>query len=102
MSRRPSPHGDGALDAGAGRALVFTDTLLSGWSATVDDEAVDLVRCNHSQRLVTLPETACKVTFTYTAPGLKAGLSLAAAALVSMIATWWLLRRRDRRAAAQG
>ena len=90
------------VDAGAGRALVFTDTLLSGWSATVDGEAVDLVRCNHSQRLVTLPETACKVTFTYTAPGLKAGLSIAGAALVSMIATWWLLRRRDRRFAAQG
>ena len=84
------------LDVAVGRAryLVLADTFLPGWHATIDGVATEVLRGNHSQRFVVLPETACRVTFAYRAPGLLAGLLLFAFATVSMIATWWLLRRR--------
>jgi len=92
---------DIALDvaAGAARALVLADTFLPGWSATIDGEPVDVVRCNHSQRLVVLPERACRVRFTYSAPGLGAGVGLAALAAVVAGAAALLLAVRRRRAA---
>jgi hypothetical protein len=85
------------VEAGAGRALVLADTFLPGWSASIDGEPATIVRCNHSQRLVALPDGACRVVLHYTAPGLTAGLSLAAFATLCAIATWWLVRARRRR-----
>jgi len=83
--------------SGEGRALVLADTFLSGWRATVDGREVPIVRCNHSQRLVEVPTTACRVVFTYEAPGLMLGLWLAVFATVCAIATWQLVRYRMRR-----
>jgi len=86
------------LDVAAGdaRLLVLADTFLPGWSATIDGEPAQVVRCNHSMRLVVLPETACRVTFTYGAPGLTTGLLLAAFATLSAIAAAWWIGRRTR------
>lgn len=86
--------------AGSARHLVIADTFLPGWHATIDGEPVDIVRCNHSQRLVVLPETACQVVLAYEAPGLATGLWLALIATVSAFAAWPLTRGRRRSASA--
>ena len=82
------------VTAGSARALVLTDTFLSGWEATIDGTPTDIVRCNHSQRLVVLPERACRVCFTYRAPGLLAGVVLAAVASLLAALGWRMLGRR--------
>ncbi len=86
------------LDVGAGetRHLVLADTYLPGWTATIDGKATDLIRCNHYQRLVVLPEAACRVTFAYNPPGLMPGVILMLLGTVSALAACWLLRRRER------
>jgi len=83
-----------AVTAGSARALVLTDTFLTGWEATIDGNPTDIVRCNHSQRLVVLPERACRVCFTYRAPGLRAGVVLAAVASLLAALGWRMLGRR--------
>lgn len=92
-----------ALDVAAGEPswLVLADTLLPGWSATVDGSPQRIVRANHSMRAVRLPAGACTVRFTYAAPGLRTGalaslLGLAVTVLLGAVA----LRRRMRRAAS--
>lgn len=86
-----------ALEVGAGEPcwLVLTDTLLPGWSATVDGSEQRIVRVNHSMRAVQLPAGACTVRFSYAAPGLRTGalaslLGLAALGILALAA----LRRR--------
>ena len=89
------------LDIGAGRApwLVLTDTYLAGWTATVDGTEVPILRSNHSQRVVRLPEGACRVHFGYTSPGLLLGALLAVFATVVLL-TFAVLHRHTRTAAA--
>ena len=87
------------LDVAAGRDrfLVLADTFLPGWTATVADRPAPIVRANHSQRLVALPDRECRVVFRYRAPGLLAGSWVAAIATLLLIATALLLRRRRTR-----
>jgi len=91
------------LDVAAGKAqhLVLGDTYLPGWTATIDGEPTDVIRCNHCQRLVVLPQTACRVTFRYQAPGLMMGSVLMLLGTLSAIAAMWWLRRRERNVAIQ-
>lgn len=84
-----------AVAAGGAPWLVLADTFLPGWSATVDGEAAAIVRVNHSQRAVRLPERACSVTFAYAAPGLGAGLTLAGIATLALALFTLRQRRRD-------
>ena len=79
-SRRPvrfvTDHGgtvELAVAAGEPCWLVLADTLLPGWSATVDGIEQRIVRVNHSMRAVLLPAGAASVRFTYAAPGLLTG-----------------------------
>ncbi|MCA8966709.1 MAG: hypothetical protein KDC48_17645, partial [Planctomycetes bacterium] len=77
------------LDAGDEPWLVLADTFLPGWTATVDGGEVPLHRGNHWQRLVEVPPQACRVVFSYSAPGLSTGTWLAglgALALLLLIA----------------
>ncbi len=94
-------HGDEVvLDVAAGEAtaLVLADTFLSGWTATIDGEPAPVTRCNHSQRLVLLPQRACRVTFRYDAPGLGLGALLAALGAVGAVGalSGWRLARRGK------
>ncbi|MEC8653488.1 MAG: hypothetical protein VXY92_13100 [Planctomycetota bacterium] len=73
------------VDAGAARALVLADTFLPGWRATVDGAPAAVLRCNHSQRLVLLPESACRVVWRYEAPGLSVGAWLQWAAVLAAL-----------------
>lgn len=83
-----------AVGAGAAPWLVLTDTFLPGWSASIDGEAAAIVRVNHAQRAVRLPERACTVTFAYAAPGLGAGLLLAGITTVALAVFTARQRRR--------
>ncbi len=84
------------LDVGAGAFpwLLLTDTLLPGWTATVDGEPVAIVRADHAFRLVALPERACRVRFTYRAPGLLAGTLLAILATLALALCAFATHRR--------
>ncbi|MBL8730195.1 MAG: hypothetical protein JNM25_17380 [Planctomycetes bacterium] len=84
------------LEVGPGRApwLVLADTFLPGWTATVDGEPVPIRRANHSQRVVPLPDRACRVQFRYRCPGLVPGLGLAALAAAALLALAIRSRRR--------
>ena len=70
-----------------------TASSLPGWSATVDDRPVPIVRGNHDLRVVELPATACRVVFHYSAPGLGLGTALAAIAAGLLGILGWVLRR---------
>ena len=86
--------------AGAAHHLVMIDTFLPGWRATIDGEATDVVRCNHSQRMIVLPRTACHVTIRYEAPGLMLGFAVMLIGTLLAISAWWLTRSRQRRTPA--
>lgn len=81
------------VEAGSQPWLVVADSLLPGWSATVDDRPVPIVRGNHDLRVVELPATACRVVFHYSAPGLGLGTALAAIAAGLLGILGWVLRR---------
>lgn len=86
--------------AGSQRWLVCTDSALPGWSATIDDRAVPVLRGNHDLRVVELPPTACRVAFTYAAPGLGLGVALAGIALGALLSLAWFARSRRRQPAS--
>ena len=88
------------VDAGAAGYLVLADTWLPGWTATVDGKPAPIARGNVYQRVMALPDQACRIEFRYQAPGFLTGLALAAAALLVLLALWWMAWRRGRRAAA--
>lgn len=77
-------HVDLHVTAGEAPWLVLTDTYLAGWTATVDGAPARIVRGNHSQRLVRLPPTACRVQFHYESPGLATGFLLAGIATLAL------------------
>jgi hypothetical protein len=78
------------LDVGAGAPgwLLLADTMLPGWTATVDGTEVAIRRADHWLRLLPVPAAACTVRFLYRAPGLAAGtwLMLLAAAVTALLA----------------
>lgn len=96
FARNDSTHLELHVAAGKAHHLVIADTYLSGWHATIDGEPTQLIRCNHCQRLVKLPENACRVTLTYEAPGLKLGLILMLGATAAAFVGGWLVWRRRR------
>lgn len=83
------------VDAGDDRWLVLADTLLPGWTVTVDGAPQELRRVNHWMRGVALPPTACTVAFEYTAPGLAVGTAAAIAGLVALLALALVAGRRS-------
>lgn len=84
------------LTVAAGDApwLVLADTFLPGWTATVDGAPTTILRVNHSQRAVRIPDRACTVRFHYSCPGLAAGFALAGIATLVLVALGALLRDR--------
>ncbi len=83
------------LEVGPGAEpwLVLADTFLPGWTATVDGSPAPVHRGNHWQRLVALPTTACRVVFSYAAPGLGAGcLAAGLGALALLLLALWQRR----------
>ncbi len=67
--------------------LVVADTWMPGWSATVDGRTVPVLRGNHAQRVVPLPEPGDHaIVLTYRPPGFSAGLALTAGSALAWLA----------------
>ena len=63
--------------------LVVADTWMPGWTATVDRRAAAILRGNHAQRVIPLPEPGRhEVVLRYEAPGLWRGLAITEMALL--------------------
>lgn len=71
--------------------LVLSDTLLPGWTATVDGAPAPILPADFAFRAVRLPPGVHEVAFRYAAPGLRAG---ALASLAGVVALAFLLLRR--------
>lgn len=72
---------------GAGGVLVLADAFAPGWTAAIDGRPAQLLRAPPGFRAVALSPGRHEVAFSYTAPGLRlgAGLSAAAAALCALL-----------------
>ncbi|MCA8977383.1 MAG: hypothetical protein KDC98_21860 [Planctomycetes bacterium] len=73
------------IAAGAAPYLVVTDTFFPGWTASIDGESVAIARCNHSSRLLPLPDRACRVRFRHSPPLLWPGFALFAVAILAAL-----------------
>lgn len=81
--------------------LLLADTMLPGWTASIDGTAAPVLRADHALRAVALPAGPCTVAFRYAPPGRRAGLLLSATALLTLLAIVWRARissRAERRA----
>ncbi|MGE3173845.1 MAG: hypothetical protein AB7O97_14570 [Planctomycetota bacterium] len=76
--------------------LVVADTMMPGWTATIDGVPAQMVRGNVLMRVVPVPAGACEMAMRYRTPGLLGGLWLGAAGAVAAAALL-VLHRRGRR-----
>lgn len=83
--------------ATAPAVLVLRDALAPGWSVTVDGQPQPMVRADGIFRAVAVPAGQHAVIWQYQAPGLQAGLAIAAVAWLAWIAAWLVLRQRSKR-----
>ena len=65
--------------------LILNDTYMSGWTATINGQPAPILRANLFQRMIVLPEEACKVELRYVTPGFYTGLALSGCALLIVI-----------------
>jgi hypothetical protein len=70
--------------------LVLDDSFSPGWSVTVDGQPARAVRVDSVLRGLVMPVGTHVVTWSYTVPGLHAGLVLSGVGAVAMLG-WWLL-----------
>ena len=80
------------LDAPA--LLVVNDTMLDGWTATVDGAAAPIVEVNGLVRGVWLDAGTHRVAMRYVPPGLVSGVAISCAALLVTGLMAWVSRRR--------
>lgn len=84
-----------AVTTTAPALLVVNDTMLAGWTATLDGAPVPIVEVNGLVRGVWLPSAgAHRVSMRYVPPGLLPGAVVSLAALAVALAAMWLARRR--------
>jgi hypothetical protein len=77
--------------------VALSDRWSPGWRATIDGQPTPILRIDHALRGVAAPAGDHAIVFTYAAPGLCAGLTLAgvaAMALVGWSGAEWIARRR--------
>jgi len=77
--------------------LVVNDTMLDGWTATVNGVAAPIVEVNGLVRGVWLEAGTHRVAMRYVPPGLVAGALVSFAALAAVAGLAWLARRSARR-----
>ena len=78
--------------------LVVTDAWDGGWRASLDDAKARVLRVNHGEMAVVLPEGRHRVTFAYRPGGLGSGIALALAGVAAL----GDLARRARRGGSGG
>jgi hypothetical protein len=68
--------------------LLLADEYFPGWTATVNGEAREIVRANHTFRLVEVPAGDSEVSFRYRPLSLRVGALLSLAAGVIFVLLW--------------
>jgi hypothetical protein len=81
---------------GRGGLVVVPDTLLDGWTVTVDGDDAEAIRVDSVVRGVEVPAGDHTVRWSYRTPGLAAGAAISAAGLTGAAGwgVWLLLARR--------
>jgi hypothetical protein len=79
-----------------GGLIVVPDTLLDGWTVTVDGDEARAIRVNSVARGVEVPAGNHTVRWSYRTPGLETGAAISAAGLAGAAAwgAWLVLARR--------
>lgn len=80
--------------AGAARLLVLADNWAPGWTATVDDQEVQIRRVNLWMRGVEVPAGVHDVRFTYRCVWAERGLVATAVGALGVAVLWLLALRR--------
>lgn len=70
--------------------LVFAETFIPGWEATIDGEPTEIWRANAYYQAVLVPAGTHEVVFRYQPAALRIGAVVAIAALPMLIVLWFL------------
>lgn len=82
------------IDAPGDRLVFFSVPYEDGWSAKVNGQEADIFRVNVGFMAVIVPAgESVRIDFTYSTPGLSAGILLSMAALVGLVAYLTLCKR---------
>ena len=86
------------VDSACAGLLVLSDTYFPGWQATVDGRSATIHPTNMAFRGVVVGAGRSEVVFRYHPPAFRAGIYVAIAAIVAMVATGLVpaIRRRRR------
>jgi Bacterial membrane protein YfhO len=86
------------VDATATRPaeLVLTDVHFPGWKVEIDGKSADLHRVDYLLRGTTLPAGRHRVEFSYAPASFRAGWIVSLLALVALLGTALVARRRGR------
>ena len=88
------------VTASSAAALVLSDTLQPGWTATVDGADVPLVHANRVMRFLPVPAGDHIVEMRYLPRSFTLGLALSLASLAFLAAAAFIRQRRNQRAPA--
>ena len=77
--------------------VFFSIPWESGWSATIDGEAVDLEKVNVGFMGLAVPAGDHEIVLHYETPGLKAGAIATFGGTAALAAYWWLAVRYDKK-----
>jgi hypothetical protein len=75
--------------------VFFSIATIPGWSVAVDGKSVTTTQLLGAFTGVPVPAGTHKISFTFTPPGLKAGIGGTAAGLIALGGVWWYQRRRQ-------
>lgn len=90
-TQRPQPeHLIVQLEAATPRVLVFAETFIPGWEATINGEPTEIWRANAYYQAVLVPAGTHEVVFRYQPVALRIGAIVALAALPVLALLWFL------------
>ena len=90
-TERPQPeHLIVRLESPTSRILVFSETFIPGWEATLDGEPIEIWRANAYYQAVWVPAGAHEIVFRYQPVAFRLGLAIALIALPVLVAVWFL------------
>ena len=98
-TERPRPeHLIVRLESSSPQILVFAETFIPGWEATIDGRPTEIWRANAYYQAVFVPAGAHEIVFRYQPAALRLGLVIALIALPALAILWLLptLARRLR------
>lgn len=84
----------GSVDAAQGGILQIAVPYSKGWSAAVDGEKAEIVRCGGMYMGIALDAGSHTVELNYVTPGLKTGACCSAAALALLIILLFITKRK--------